>query len=167
MSKVGLSHLLLAGFCAGMAEVIWVGSYTAVTGSSSVDIAREITASLFPSLANMPLAPLLGIAIHFALSVALALAFGLLVWRPFASKLNRVRGALVGIALLCMVWAINFFMVLPSLNPVFVTLLPYAVTLISKVLFGAAMVWTLQAGPGANRTGIGFDRLAKPNNIAA
>jgi hypothetical protein len=36
------------------------------------------------------------------------------------------------------VWAVNFFVVLPQVNPAFVHLPPYGVTLISKLLFGLA-----------------------------
>jgi hypothetical protein len=42
------------------------------------------------------------------------------------------------------VWVLNFFLVLPWLNPAFVALLPYGVTLVSKLLFGLAMGLTLQ-----------------------
>ena len=38
----------------------------------------------------------------------------------------------------------NFFLVLPELNPAFVTLLPYGVTLFSKVLFGITLGWVVQ-----------------------
>jgi hypothetical protein len=34
------------------------------------------------------------------------------------------------------VWAVNFFLALPRINPGFIALLPYSVTLISKLLFG-------------------------------
>jgi len=40
---------------------------------------------------------------------------------------------------LTLVWAINFFVVLPVLNPAFITLMPFGITLASKVLFGIAM----------------------------
>jgi len=46
---------------------------------------------------------------------------------------------------------INFFVVVPTLNPVFVTLLPYPITLLSKILFGWAMVSVMQVSPGAPR----------------
>lgn len=145
MSKGRLSIFALAGFCGGMAEVVWVWSYSAATGSTGIDVARQITATMFPSMASLPVAAFLGIAIHFVLAVGLGIAFGLLIWRPFASRLSRTASALVGITFLCLLWAINFFIVLPALNPVFVALLPYPVTLLSKALFGVAMVWMLQA----------------------
>jgi hypothetical protein len=41
-------------------------------------------------------------------------------------------------AALAAVWGINFLVALPRLNPDFVHLLPYGVTLASKLLFGVA-----------------------------
>jgi hypothetical protein len=45
---------------------------------------------------------------------------------------------------LAIVWAINFFVVLPAISPGFVHLLPYAVTLTSKLAFGVAAAATLR-----------------------
>ena len=149
MSKVSFRILLLAGLCGGMAELVWIALYAAATGASGVDVARQVTATLAPSMTKLWFAPLLGVAVHFALAAGLAIAFGLMVWRPFAHKLNRAAGVLLAITLLVMLWAINFWIVLPVLNPAFVALMPYPVTLLSKALFGAVMVSTLQVVPGA------------------
>ncbi len=43
-----------------------------------------------------------------------------------------MRAGLVG------VWAVNFFVVLPIVSPDFVHIVPYAVSLTSKLLFGVA-----------------------------
>jgi hypothetical protein len=45
---------------------------------------------------------------------------------------------------LIIVWAVNFLVVLPVLNPAFIVLLPDSVTLFSKMLFGTAMALVLQ-----------------------
>ena len=148
MGKVGFPILMLAGLCGGLAEVVWVASYSVATGLNGLEVARQVTATVFPTAADNSWAPLFGVVIHFVLSIGLAIAFGWIVWRPFSHKLNRVTGTLVGIAVLCLLWAMNFVVVLPALNPAFVTLMPYPVTLLSKALFGAAMVWMLQAGSG-------------------
>ena len=59
-------------------------------------------------------------------------------------------------AALAMVWAVNFFVVLPVLSPGFVGLVPYEVSLLSKILFGvsAAAVLAIRADamPYARRT---------------
>jgi len=65
------------------------------------------------------------------------------VWLPFARKLRFMPAMLLAVVALSGVWAINFFVVLPTLNPVFVTLMPYGITLISKMLFGLAMAGVL------------------------
>jgi hypothetical protein len=64
-------------------------------------------------------------------------------WRPFAAQLTRVEAAIYGMDSLAAVWLVNFTVVLPALNPAFVTLLPLWATLISKLLFGAAMTAVL------------------------
>src|SRR5204863_9421935 len=71
--------------------------------------------------------------------VLLAFAFWRLLWRPFAAQRTPIKTALFGMGSLAGVWLVNFTVILPALNPAFVTLLPLWVTLISKLLFGAAM----------------------------
>jgi hypothetical protein len=130
---------LLAGTAGGAAEVLWIAAYSSGTQTRSLDVAREVTASLFPAAAELAAAPLLGIAIHMLLSLALGLVLAKLL-------LGWARGWLVtgAIAALACVWALNFLVVLPAVNPAFVTLMPLAVTLASKLLFGAALGWTLR-----------------------
>jgi hypothetical protein len=41
-------------------------------------------------------------------------------------------------AALAMVWAFNFFILLPLIDPAFVALMPYPASLLSKLLFGLA-----------------------------
>jgi hypothetical protein len=48
------------------------------------------------------------------------------------------------LAALTAVWATNFFVILPALSPPFIALLPYPVSLISKLLFGLAAAETLR-----------------------
>lgn len=53
-----------------------------------------------------------------------------------------MRGArllFAAMAALAAVWVFNFFVLLPSVNPAFTALLPYPVTLVSKLLFGLGM----------------------------
>ena len=47
------------------------------------------------------------------------------------------------VGLLVAVWAINFFILLPLINPGFVTLLPLAASFTSKLLFGSGAALTL------------------------
>jgi len=143
---------LIAGLAGGFAEIAWIALYSSATSTSSADVARQVTASLFASAVDMSWATWAGAGIHLALSIALGVAFVTVLWglsstRPSATKI----WATAVVALVC-VWAANFLLILPALNPVFVNLMPYAVTLTSKVLFGITMAgvlrFTVTASPG-------------------
>jgi len=130
---------LLAGLSGGAAEVAWVSLYSNATETSGMIVAQQVTASIVPAAAGLPSAPLLGIAIHMLLSVALGLAFAATIWRLAAPRLGTAAFMTTAAASLALVWAINFLVVLPVLNPAFITLMPYGVTLASKILFGITM----------------------------
>ena len=134
---------LLAGLSGGAAEVAWVGLYSNATETSGMIVAQQVTASVVPAAAGLPAAPLLGIAIHMLLSVVLGVAFAATIWRLAAPRLGAAAFLATAAGSLALVWAINFFVVLPMLNPAFVTLMPYGITLVSKVLFGIAMASVL------------------------
>ena len=135
--------ILLAGLAGGMAQMLWVGAYSSAQSASGAAVAQQVTASLWPAAGEWAFAPALGILIHLALSIALAAMAAPLLSRitlkhPGAGFI--VTGAAL---LLVLVWMVNFFIILPMLNPAFVTLLPYSVSFASKLLFGIAMgvVW--------------------------
>jgi hypothetical protein len=130
---------LLAGLSGGAAEVAWVSLYSNATETSGMIVAQQVTASVIPSAASLPAAPLLGIAIHMLLSVVLGLAFAATIWRLAAPRLGAAAFLATAAVSLALVWAVNFFVVLPVLNPAFVTLMPYGITLTSKIVFGIAM----------------------------
>jgi hypothetical protein len=131
--------VLIASLAGGLAEILWVSLYAAFTPLAGATVARAVTASLFPALAAAASGAWLGIAMHMTLALALGYAFAYLVWRP----LVRARGPLATLAVsalaLATVWTVNFFAVLPALNPAFVTLMPYSVSFASKMLFAVAM----------------------------
>ena len=140
-----LKWILLAGLAGGMAEIIWVQFYTLLSGHSSAEVARQVTASLLPGLTEASAAPLIGVAIHLVLSVLLALAYALLVWRPYTRRLGAGASVAVAVGVLACIWAVNFLLLLPVVNAHFVDLLPYSVSLGSKLLFGAAMAGVFHA----------------------
>ena len=147
-TEVPCKLILLAGLCGGVAEVLWVALYSSLTTLSAGEVARQVTASVFPAAANLAWAPVFGVVIHLALSLALGLAFAWLVWIPVIKHFGA-RGALSSaVAALIAVWAFNFLVVLPVLNPAFVTLMPLSATFISKMLFGVTMAAVLQQGAG-------------------
>ncbi len=134
-----LRWFLLAGLCGGMAEVLWIGVYSFFSGTSLNTIGAAISATFWPTSANMVYAPLLGLVIHLGLSLLLALLLGNLLWRMFAPRRANIGIVAVAMVMLALVWKINFYLVLPVWNPGFIGLLPLSVTLISKLLFGLGM----------------------------
>lgn len=141
-----LKVILLAGLCGGLAEVVWVQLYSSLAGLSGAEVARQVTASLWPGAAEAAFAPGLGIAIHLALSLLLAVCFATLVWAPFLRRRGPAASLAAASAVLAAIWAVNFLAVLPIVNPEFVGLLPYSVTFGSKLLFGLAMAAVLSGG---------------------
>ena len=139
-----LRYAVLAGLAGGFAEMLWIALYASLTSGSSVEVARQVAATLFQPAVALPAAPAIGIAIHLALSVALAVVFVRFIWIPFAKRMAGGAGLFITVAALMAVWAVNFLVVLPVVNPSFVTLMPYKITFVSKALFGAAMVWSLR-----------------------
>lgn len=130
---------VLAGIAGGAAEIAWIGTFAPISGGDAGAIARGVTESLLPQLAAPGLAALLGVAIHMGLAILLGIAVaGVLrsLWP------RRLRGSPLEFAAiitaLAGVWAMNFFILLPVINPDFVTLVPYWASLVSKVLFGGA-----------------------------
>jgi len=139
------SRILLAGLAGGIAEVLWVLAYSALTPLSTSEVAREVAASVVPQLAASAAAPALGLAIHLALSIALAYAFVGAAARLCPGTRSGAQTVAIAVFALAGVWALNFLVLLPLFSPRFATLLPYAATLVSKLLFGAAMGSVLAA----------------------
>jgi len=146
-----LNRVLLAGLAGGLAEVLWVMGYSALTPLTTATVAQEITRTVLPPMATSAAAPVLGLGIHLLLSLALALVFVrvltfLSAWHGQASRILAN-----GVLALLVVWMVNFLLVLPVLNPAFTALMPWPVTFISKGLFGLAMGVVLLS-PAVHRT---------------
>jgi len=137
--SIRILPVLLAGLAGGLAEIIWVSLYSATSTVSAAEIARQVTVTVLPSLGGGTLAPLLGIAIHLLLSVCLAAGFAVVLLRPVLRRFGTAGVFISAPLTLALIWAVNFFILLPLLNPVFPHLMPYTVTLASKLLFGMAM----------------------------
>jgi hypothetical protein len=135
---------LMAGFAGGAAEVIWIAVYRQLEGIGSADVARGITETVFPSLETASsYSVALGLVIHMVLAVALGIAAAFAVARAFPRLAGTLTEFAMIVGLLVAVWGMNFFVILPIVNPAFVTLVPYGVSLVSKTLFGitAALVF--------------------------
>jgi hypothetical protein len=135
----------LAGAAGGLAEIGWIAFYGVATGLPTEPIARGVAASLAPALATIPGSTALGVAIHMVIAVALGLGLALAVRLPWRRN-GEIRSEFPRIVLtLAAIWAVNFLVVLPNINPGFVHLLPYHVTLFSKLLFGLASAAVFRA----------------------
>lgn len=134
----------LAGLAGGAAEVAWIALYGHLSGGETAAVARGITNSLFPTFAEKSLFVPFGIAIHMGLAVLLGIAITALL-RLLMPRVSGTAFEPVAVtSMLAAVWATNFFVILPALNPTFVSLIPYGVSLTSKVLFGVAASFVLQ-----------------------
>jgi hypothetical protein len=138
---------VLLGLAGGIAEVIWIAVYGSLSGSDTADVARAISVIAGWAMPALPLAdaPILaGIAIHMIAAVGIGLAL-VFVW----DRLTVHRPAwgseyVFMVAALAIVWAFNFFVALPLISPAFIDLVPYPVSLISKLLFGLAGAFVLR-----------------------
>ena len=137
------------GLAGGLAEVLVVDACSPVVGVDAAGVARAIATAVridHGSVAS-------GLVVHMALSAALGVV--LLAIAKESGCLrdgSALRTYAMALLALGLVWTLNFFVVLPLLSPAFVHLLPYPVTLASKLMFAVAAVATLRgmsAGPAS------------------
>jgi hypothetical protein len=138
----------LLGTAGGLVEIVWIGSFGLVAGSDTAEVARVISTTVGGALPSISLAAapvLYGIVVHMLAAAGLGVAL-MFLWRWVAAHPSRgVNEFSFMAAALAMVWAFNFFVVLPSISAafvdlqrVFVDLVPYPASLASKLLFGVA-----------------------------
>lgn len=132
---------LLIGTAGGLAEVAVVALYAAAGGPSASVVANGVS----EAVGLHGYSAWDGLLVHMLLSLAVGLGLAFMAGRVLAGRPSAV--ALYGgtPVLLAVIWAFNFFVLLPWLSPSFVTLLPLAVTLLSKLAFGVAAGVTTQA----------------------
>lgn len=138
--KLALPVVLLGGLAGGAAEIAWVMLYAALTSLDASVVAHAIATTFVSILLADRILTTLGIVIHFTLSLGLALGFVYAI----SDRLPRDAMVPAAVAALAVVWGVNFLIVLPIVNPEFMTLLPVPVALASKLFFGAAMGWTIR-----------------------
>ena len=145
MNRRAVAHAagigVLAGLAGGFAEVIWIWAYAAVTKNDASLVARAVTAAVRLNQDTFPVAS--GIAIHMGLAATLGVVVALAMRSVAGVQQGLALYATVSAALL-IVWAINFCVVLPLVSPEFVDVVPYAVSPLSKLLFGIAAASTFQ-----------------------
>ena len=103
-------------------------------------VAEEITRSFLPQIAGFS-AGMTGLIMRYVLSVLIAGVVAMTLLRMLASRIDVLAVLVVSGTALVGIWAINVFVILPMINADFVTLMPYTVTLVSKLGFGIAMGW--------------------------
>jgi hypothetical protein len=127
---------IAAGAAGGVAEIVWIFVYASATGAEAASVARGVTTATGVNLLLQGSTAAFGVAIHMILAVTLGivLAFS---WTAVSRRWpNRLNPYAVMPVALAAVWAINFLIVLPLADPNFVQIVPYPVSLISKLLFG-------------------------------
>jgi hypothetical protein len=155
-----VSSGIIAGASGGLAEIAWVTLYAGMTGGNAALLARGVTSAAGVS-ALFPQSPVaLGIAVHMTLAVTLGIALAY-AWRTLRTGKIAATGPYpLMLATLAGVWATNFFVILPVVSPAFVHMVPYAVSLTSKLLFGlaaaAALQWRLNSAPAPALNPIGL-----------
>lgn len=103
-------------------------------------VAEEIARSFLPQIAGFS-AGMTGLIMHYVLSVLIAGVVAMTLLRMLASRIDVLAVLVVSGAALVGMWAVNGFVILAMVNADFVTLMPYTVTLASKLGFGIAMGW--------------------------
>jgi hypothetical protein len=129
---------VLAGLAGGVAEVAWISLYAAATASDAAVVARGVTETLRITSSAPVLA---GISIHMAIAAVLGMTL-VAALAPLRLEGARLYATLAGV--LACVWAINFMIVLPLINPAFVEIVPLGASFASKLLFGIAAAASLQ-----------------------
>lgn len=137
-SKIGRTAIL-SGFLAGMSEVIFISFYSLFSKHSLLVTGSEISKSFFNfSSYNVPTA-MLGLIIHFILSLIIS-SFFIIAMLPFLKQMkNKKNIIIVGLGYLTLIWIFNFIFLLPKINLTFLNIFPYWVTFVSKLLFGLTM----------------------------
>ena len=139
-----LQQGVIAGASGGLAEIAWVTLYAGATGGDPAVLARGVTSAAGVG-ALLPQSPVaLGITVHMTLAVSLGVALAY-AWRSLRTHKFTATGPYpFMLTALAGVWATNFFVILPIVSPAFVHMVPYAISLTSKLLFGLAAAAALQ-----------------------
>jgi len=144
MTRSTVQRGVVAGLAGGAAEIAWVAGYSALTATPAAPVARGVTTALFPGLGTLPAAPAIGIALHMLLAVGLGIAVATALRTPLLRMIGGWSQSLLVVVVLGAVWSFNFLVLLPNLDPAFLTLLPVGVTLASKLLFGVSAAAVLR-----------------------
>lgn len=135
---------LTAGVSGGLIEILWISFYSRLTGGDATVVARGITEAIAAKSMQIIDPVMLGITIHMVLSAALGILLVILTRRLFWRFANPIAETFSLVVMLGVVWGANFFVFLPAISPGFVEIVPYPVSLSSKLLFGLAAAFACQ-----------------------
>lgn len=143
------------GFCigvaGGLAEIALVWVYATLTGGDAAVVARHVASAIGLDRASAAT----GVAIHMGLAVVLGVGLSAVLQTVAGRSASHWLVFAFMLCSLTAVWVINFFIVLPAVSPSFIHLLPYAVTLTSKLAFGlaSAAAWCALEAPAQRAFG--------------
>lgn len=132
----------VAGLSGGIAEVLWILLLSAVGLLNASDVAIGVSATLLAGSYAAATGIVLGLIIHLGLSAMLGVALAVMWAGIIGTRYSDWWLAPFLFAALATVWAVNFHIILPAINPQFVLLVPLPLALISKLLFAGAMLVT-------------------------
>ena len=142
---------ILLGTAGGLAEVVWIAFYGSMTGTDTAEVARAVSAvvgSMLPGISFAAAPVIFGVVLHMVIAVGIGIGL-VLAWSAFtAHRPGRGNEYAFMVGALAIIWAFNFFVLLPLISPTFVELLPYPVSLTSKLLFGLAGAVAFRFGAG-------------------
>jgi hypothetical protein len=135
----------IAGAAGGLAEITWITLYATATGGNAAVLARGVTTAAGVTALLPADSVTLGVALHMALAIMLGVVLAF-VWRALStgSRAGSTNPYPLMLSALTSIWAVNFFVVLPIVSPAFIHMVPYAVSLTSKLLFGLAAAEVLR-----------------------
>lgn len=130
------------GLAGGVAEVVFMTVYGILTGMSGVNLLNLITYTFFSGTFSFGhLGAVSGLVIHLLLSAVIGIFFGAFMYAVHHGEkgVSYSRVAVSGIAALIGIWAFNFFVLLPHINPQFVSYVPLTAAFFSKLMFGISV----------------------------
>jgi hypothetical protein len=134
------------GLISGIAEIAWIYAYSLNHSILFSEIGNEITKSLFTiSIINEINIAEFGLFIHIILSIFIGIVFGVFILniiRHYTRKTFLVY--FCSISTLMLIWLLAYNVMLPRLNPKFISLIPPDIAMYSKIGFGVIMAILFQ-----------------------
>lgn len=125
---------IVVGLVGGITEMLWIWTYSALAGTDPAQVAAAVAGSIGLEGTGAPVQ--IGVTIHLILAAALGAVLVLALRLPWIPLQGRGRQLAVVLGALTLVWSLNFLFLLPLIDPSFVKIVPYEVSLASKLLFG-------------------------------